>query len=334
MKSLRMDEERNLFYKEMMDPGEPGPAEVRVKMRYASICGFDMMTLAGKAAFPRGGVLGHEGSGVVEAIGNQVDPSILSPGDPVTINPYAYCGVCVACRSNHPEFCINPTSRADLMTEFINIDHRQVFRLPEGMGLKAGSLVEPLMMAMHAVRKTHMSPGETLLINGCGSMGQLILKVARSMPFGRIVVADPHEQKREAALRFGADAVLDPRAGNIIEEGMHETEGLGFTNIIEASGSQEAAQQILHLVSRGGTIVYFGLYGMDYDLKVNLMNLYWTDGYITAVCVPSGQFPASIALAEHLAIEEVITGVFPFEEGIRAFKEKAGGEHAKVMLEF
>ena len=90
----------------------------------------------------------------------------------------------------------------------------------------------------------------------------------------------------------------------------------------------------LNIVARGGSVVYFGLYGMDFNLEVNLFNLYWKDANISCVCVPSGYFPAALAMAGHLKLEEVVTAVFPFEAAIQAFEEKATGRHAKVMLRF
>ena len=85
MKSLRMRKDRTLYFKELPPPGPPGPQEVLVKMRYASICGYDLMMLAGAAAFPQDGMMGHEGAGTVVSVGSQVQPTDLAPGDPVTI---------------------------------------------------------------------------------------------------------------------------------------------------------------------------------------------------------------------------------------------------------
>ena len=130
MKSLRMRRNRELYFLGLPDPPEPGPDEVLVRMKYASICGFDMMMLNGKAAYPKNGVLGHEGSGIIEAIGKRVSPAEFKPGDRVAINPYTFCGQCDACRSNQPNFCINPGGRSDLMTEYISIDAKQAFLLP------------------------------------------------------------------------------------------------------------------------------------------------------------------------------------------------------------
>ncbi|GKH46339.1 zinc-binding dehydrogenase [Anaerotruncus massiliensis (ex Togo et al. 2019)] len=334
MKSLRMRRNRELYFLGLPDPPEPGPDEVLVRMKYASICGFDMMMLNGKAAYPKNGVLGHEGSGIIEAVGKRVSPAEFKPGDRVAINPYTFCGQCDACRSNQPNFCINPGGRSDLMTEYISIDAKQAFLLPTEVSLPAGSLIEPLMMAMHAISKARLDWGKNLIILGGGAMGQIILKLARQYPLGKIVVVEPVAAKREMAKRFGADVVLDPSGCNLVTEALLLNGGMGYDAVIEASGSRGSAQTALNIVARGGSVVYFGLYGMDFNLEVNLFNLYWKDATISCVCVPSGYFPSAIAMAGRLRLEEVVTGLFPFSQGIQAFAEKASGAHAKVMLQF
>ena len=334
MKSLRMRRDRSLYFLELPDPPAPGPDEVLVRMACASICGYDMMMLSGQAAYPRDGMLGHEGAGVIAAVGSRIRPVDFRVGDQVTIMPYTACGQCDACRSNLPNFCVDPGGRSDLMTEYVTLDRRQVFRLPPGLSLRAGCLTEPLMMAMHAVSKARLQFGSTVIILGCGAMGQLILKLVRQHPVGRVVVVEPSEEKRSAAVRFGADTVLDPTNRNIMSEALRANGGNGYDAVIEVSGSRTSAQMALNIVARGGSVVYFGLYGMDFNLEVNLFNLYWKDASISCVCVPSGYFPAALAMAGSLALEEIITAVFPFEDAIRAFSEKASGRHAKVMLEF
>ena len=220
------------------------------------------------------------------------------------------------------------------MTEYISIDAKQAFLLPTEVSLPAGSLIEPLMMAMHAISKARLDWGKNLIILGGGAMGQIILKLARQYPLGKIVVVEPVAAKREMAKRFGADVVLDPSGCNLVTEALLLNGGMGYDAVIEASGSRGSAQTALNIVARGGSVVYFGLYGMDFNLEVNLFNLYWKDATISCVCVPSGYFPSAIAMAGRLRLEEVVTGLFPFSQGIQAFAEKASGVHAKVMLQF
>ncbi len=334
MKALRVHKDRSLYFVDLPEPPPPGPNEIQVRMAYASICGFDMMMLAGRAAYPKGGWIGHEGSGVVCAVGSDISPSRFKPGDLVTIEPRTACGHCDACRSNQSEYCGHLAGASGLMAERVNLDPQSVYRLPPALPLQAGCLMEPLVMAIYAVKKANLTYGKNVIILGGGAMGQIILKLVRQHPVGKIVVVDPHPEKREAALRFGADLVLDPANTNLMSEALMVSGGMGYDAVIEASGSKKSAQMATNIVARGGSIVYFGLYGMDYNLELNLFNLYWKDVTVSGVGVPSGYYPAAIAMAPKLHLEEVITAMFPFDRAIEAFKEKATGKHAKVMLEF
>ena len=313
-------------------PGDPGPGQVLIRMAYASICGYDIMTLHGKAAYPNKGMIGHEGSAVVEAVGSGVHQ--LRSGDAVTIMPYVACGKCTACRGGEPSYCVNSSGIDGLMTEFLIVDQDLLYKLPEGVSLQAGSLIEPLMMAMHAVNKARLAYGKSVVILGGGAMGQIILKLIRQHPVGQIVVVEPDASKRDAAYRFGANVVLNPNAGNLLSELLMLSDGRGYDAVIEASGNRESAKMAVNLVARGGSVVYFGLYGMDFNLDLNLFNLYWKDATVTAVCVPHNQFPAALRMAARLKLEEVITGLFPFDHAIEAFEAKGKGGHAKVMVEF
>lgn len=147
-------------------------------------------------------------------------------------------------------------------------------------------------------------------------------------------MVEPVAEKREAALRFGADVVIDPNTQSVVTEALTLSGGIGYDAVIEASGDRKSAAITMNLVARGGSVVFFGLYGMDYNLELNLFTLYWKDATLSAVCVPSGQFPAAIAMAGQLKLEEVISRELSFSKGIEAFREKSSGREAKVMLRF
>ena len=332
MNTLRMKPDRSLYFQDVLRPGAPGPGQILVKMRYASICDYDMMILRGAAAREPSGFVGHEGSGIVAAVGEDVTE--LKPGDRVTMEDTRPCGICEACCSNRKEYCINIQSNAYSMSEYVLFNQSMVYRLPDSQSLKEGCLIKPLTMAMHAVTKANLSYGKNVILLGCGGKGQIILKLIRQHPVGKIVVVEPEAEKRKAALRFGADVVLNPYAGNMITEALMQTGGQGYDAVFEITGNSNAVKNAFNLVSRGGSVVYYALYGAEFTLSVNLMSLFWKDAALSAVGVPSGQFPSALNMAGRLNLEEVITSVYPFDRAIEAFEAKAKGGQAKVMLEF
>lgn len=308
--------------------------DVLVRVSYASICGYDIMTMRGEAAQDPTGCIGHEASGVVEKVGKGVFEEDLQPGARVTMECYQHCMMCEMCRGGMEEYCLNPGGKANLMRECVVMDKSQIYALPENVSLKEGSLVEPLMMGMHAVEKCKLEAGKTLLILGGGAMGQIMLKLATLAPAAKIVVVEPEAEKRAMALAHGATGVIDPKGENLLTRVSELTEGLGFDAVIEASGSRRSANIAFQTLRRGGALVFFALYGMEFNLPLNLFQLYWKDASIHGVCVPANHFPKLLGLVPRLRLESVITGLYPFAEAKRAFGDKAAGGHCKVMLEF
>lgn len=314
-------------------PTITSPDDVLVKIAYASICSFDIMTIHGDATQGTDGSIGHEASGIVETVGANVSMAVACPGDRVTLEFRMACGLCERCRSGYPNYCLDYKGKNEYMSEYVVVSQKQVYRLPDDVTLKQGCLTEPVIMAMQAVKKANLGTAKTLLILGAGSMGLIILKLARRYPLSKIVVVEPVKKKQELARQFGADIIIDPGEKNILTFVMTETSGQGYDAVIEASGNKHNARNAFQMVARGGALVFFGLYGMDFQISTNLFQLYWKDVTINAVNVPSNCFSQAIKLLAQLKIEEVITGLFPFDHALEAFEQKESGLHAKVMMQ-
>jgi (R,R)-butanediol dehydrogenase/meso-butanediol dehydrogenase/diacetyl reductase/L-iditol 2-dehydrogenase len=323
-----------------MDLEEPqikNPTDVKIKMSYSSICGVDIMMYRGTINRIPQGIMGHEGSGIIVDLGKEA-AKYLNAGDPVTINPVFLCHHCKGCQTRTVICCEMGTNLSimgpSMMSEYIIVHYLQVFPLPRGVSLKAGCLTEPVTMALYTVNKAALVPGNKVLILGGGSMGQLILRLCMLYPTASVVVADPHEEKRELALRGRAAAVLDPQSENFIPDVFGQCDGNGFEVIIEASGSKHSAETAFSFLARGGCLIYFALYGMDFSVSLNLFNLYWKDATIKGVFMPNNLYYQALDLIPRLGVEDIITALYPFGKAEEAFAEKARGHHAKVMLEF
>ncbi|MDO4547194.1 MAG: zinc-binding dehydrogenase, partial [Clostridia bacterium] len=174
--------------------------------------------------------------------------------------------------------------------------------------------------------------GKSILVLGGGAMGLLMTKLAMLSPIAKLAVADPHPEKRAMAMAFGAQAAFDPHAPDFFQQALAYSDDLGYDSVIEASGSRSSSRIAFHLLARGGILVYFGLYGMNYDLPLNLFNLYWKDAFVTAVYPAISMYQPALELAPRLGLEEIITSEFPFEQAPAAFAQKAVGKDAKVIL--
>ncbi len=331
MKAVYLEWE-NVGLEDCPEPKLRTPFDVKVKICYASICGYDMMVYRGAASPAPDRSVGHESSGIVVEVGAQV--TSFCPGDHVTFHLFIPCGTCIMCRRNMPSYCTDSQSNSSQMREYVVCDQSFLQLLGPKLSLKAGCLIEPLTMGMRCLEKANLSSGRNALILGGGAMGLLMLKLIKLHPIASVAVADPSPKKRELALSFGSDAVFDPFAPEFFKNAMDFSDSLGYDSVIEASASQSSTKLAFHFLGRGGHLVYFGLYGMNYELPLNLFNLYWKDAFVSAVYPSFTIFQNAVDIAPRLALEELITAVFPFECAADAFREKAGGKHAKVMLDF
>lgn len=320
----------------LIDVPEPkitSPHDVKIKIAYSSICGYEMDIYNGKIHGTRTENMGHEASGIITDIGNETTD--LHVGDPVALSPYYFCGVCVNCRKGLRRFCLNQPMELSLMSEYAVLNQQQVFVLPEGLSLKAGCLIEPLSVSVRAIEKANLEYNKKLLIVGGGAMGLLTLQTALTYPIDGVVVLDPNENKRVLAKKLGASLVLDPKTENLYYKLMDFTQGMGFDSVIEASGNSECIEFSYNLLARGGSLVLLSMYEVDCQLPVSILHLYWKDASIHAVYPSVDCFSKALHLAPRLDLEAIITQIFPYQQAAKAFRAKSTQrQHAKIVLQF
>jgi len=333
MKSIRV-RNKKIVVADIPEPQIISPTQVKIKIAYASICGYEAMMY--KTAF--NGVsddnLGHEASGIVVETGKAV--SSIYKDDAVTLNPYRFCGYCENCQKGLVSYCSNISlSAISYMSEYVVLDQEQVFRLPDKLSLLEGCLIEPLSVCIRAIEKARLTYNRNLLIVGSGAMGLLTLQASLTQPIESVVVLDPNPNKREIASRLGAALSLDPHSENLYFHLMDCTKGLGFDAIIEASGDSQCVTMSFNVLARGGSLILLSMYEKDFSFQLRPLSIYWKDATIQAVYPAYDYFPRAISLAKRLRLCEVVTGVYPYTQAAKAFAEKCSSHtHAKVVIDF
>lgn len=249
------------------------PGFVLLRTRRVGICGSDLHYYEQGycAAFvpDRPFVLGHELTAEVTALGEGV--ASVKVGDRVTVNPARACGFCDHCKGGRPNLCRQtimlgsasttpPTDGA--MAEFVGVRADQCHVLPPGLDDGLGAMMEPLAVALHAVKRAGVVSGRRVLITGGGTIGLLVAVAARAFGAAPVVVTDVVAARRAKALAVGADAALDPTAKDLAAQ-VRALAGEGFDVILEASGARAALRQAFDLVRPGGTIVQIGTLGTE-----------------------------------------------------------------------
>lgn len=324
---------------------EPGPGMVLIRNRRVGICGSDLHYHEHGycAAFvpDRPFVLGHELAGEIAAVGEGV--TRVRPGERVTVNPARSCRECEDCRGGRPNLCRRtimlgsastrpPTDGA--MAEFVCVRADQCHALPAALDDGLGALIEPLAVALHAVRRAGGVAGKRTLIVGGGTIGLLAALTARAYGAPLVAVTDVVASRRARALQLGADAALDPRAPDLAAEARARAED-GFDVVLEASGAPAALRQAFDLVRPGGTLVQIGTLGtQDIPLPANLLMVREINYVGSMRYGPVFDEAIRLVASGRVNLRPLISAVFPLSacaEAMAAAGDKESG--LKVQLE-
>ncbi|MGP7815220.1 zinc-dependent alcohol dehydrogenase [Glutamicibacter soli] len=311
-----------------------GPEDVRIRVAYSAICGSDPHLAEGffGTDVPIG--LGHELSGVVEALGGKAQYNGLKIGDRVAGNFLRFCGICTPCRGGHQQFCehIQDYNRPG-MAETVTWHESQVYKLPDNVSLLKGCLLEPTSVAVRIADKANIKVGDRVAICGGGPIGQLALQVLKMSGATSLTLIEPIAKRREMALKNGADAVIDPFTQDQHQRTMELTDGVGFDVVIDASGAKHAVAGLLDIAGKGATVVYGAMYPHDYEMPLNISDyLYLKELTLTGVFVSPYAFPRALQILPHLRVDELTNVVFDLQNAEEAFSAHISGDHPKIVI--
>lgn len=262
MKSAVVHGPGDLRIDERPDP-EPGEGQVLLAMEWGGICGSDISYwkngAAGTAVLRHPLVLGHEVAGRIAEIGAGVGG--LAVGQPVTVHPAELVGDGrlpnrLAGRTNlYPRVRYFGSAAFDPHTdggfsEYRVVGAAQIRPLPEGVDTERGALAEPLAVAMHAVHRAGDLRGRTVLVNGSGSIGSLVVAAAKHLGAATVIASDISTTSLAVARAMGADETVDVGGDATLPQDVEL--------VFEASGSPAALGSVLRATARGGTLVQVG----------------------------------------------------------------------------
>ncbi|MCL5038027.1 MAG: alcohol dehydrogenase catalytic domain-containing protein [Chloroflexi bacterium] len=315
---------------------EPGPNYARVKVIWAGICSTDLAIYSGDYKVQLPLVLGHEFSGIVEAVGPGVSPNWV--GKPVVGEINDTCLVtgdpapCAACMRGLPHHCIRRTvlgiDRHDgAFAEHALIPHGNLHRVQEGLSLREAAFAEPLAAAFQAFVGFHIEPGSLVVVLGAGRLGLLITAVAKDKNL-KVIAVDPNEKQRETAMKFGASECFAPD-GSLPEKIKRLTEGLGADVVVEASSHPEGLNTAINIVRPQGIVVQKstpGLVSGGIDITRIAVNEIRIQG---SRC---GPFKESMAMLDRhiLPLDEMIRGEYPLDRLREALEDAAKG--GKILI--
>ncbi len=307
---------------------EPGPGEVRLKVRYCGICGSDLSLYKTGVLSGQDVILGHEISAAVD-----VDPGgEWPPGTRVTSYPEGRgCGECVWCREGKFRYCLNPRQRhGGGFADYVVVPARTLIPLPDDLADREAAVAEPLGVALRAVELAGAKPGDFAYVSGLGSIG--LLSVAALAAAGcRVMGADPREDRRALGLEIGCEAVFDPTA----EDPLATTAAFdphGPRVAFECAGVPDSLQQVIDACGFEGVV---GILGIPMA-PVHLLRMTLKEQRAFSIQGPSMESMrrALDLLGTRPETAKVVTATVPLERTSEAFDGLLAGDgNAKVLIE-
>lgn len=317
----------------------PDAGEVIVEVMAAGICGSDVCFYQegriGGTVIKSPLILGHECSGRVA----QSRSERFEPGDRVVIEPGFPCGTCGFCTTGNYNLCqdmefLGTYPKDGTFAEYVAAPEDRVFRIPDNMSFQEAALVEPTAVAIQGVRRGRVNLGETVTIIGAGSIGLLVLQVARAAGASRVYMTDLEELRLRKAKSLGADEALNPAKEDAIEKIVELTHNQGVDVSLEAVGSGPTINQAIRVARPGGRVVVIGT-GKRPELEISVHAMISKELDLVGVWRYLRAFPTALSLISQGSVRPraIITHELSFErieEGLSLAAKK--GEAIKVVL--
>jgi (R,R)-butanediol dehydrogenase/meso-butanediol dehydrogenase/diacetyl reductase len=330
VRSIEVGSDRRLQAVSAAEPA-PGPGQALIEVAHCGICGSDLHFRDVPELFPAGTVPGHELSGRIVAVGDNVDGWAV--GARVCVLPFGQCGECAFCRAGNEQVCPHAvpngvglgTGRSGGYAEKVIVDERMLFALPDEVDDRAGTLVEPLAVAVRAVAKAAVPAREPVVVIGAGPIGLLTGLVLREQGYERAVVASRNPGRAAMARRLGLTTITLDELRNAEPPAC----------VFDCAGTPSSAQLGVELLRPLGQLMLVGLSLAPLDLPappvvLKELNLRGVIAYRRS------EFQQSIDLlaAGRIPTDELITDVRPLDQAEAAFQALTtpGAQHLKIIL--
>ncbi len=311
------------FAVEQAQATDPGPGEAAIRVAYCGICGTDMHVYHGNmdARVGLNRVIGHEMSGVVEAVGEGVDT--VEPGQKVVVRPLDHCGECPACKRGHQHICQNlkflGLDTDGAMQEIWSVPAHTLHVLPDDLRMDHAALIEPVAVACHDVRLSDLQPGEDVVVIGGGPIGILVAMVARDAG-GNVVISEVNPNRLAIAEKLGFDTI-NPIETDLVSTINARTGDKGADVVFEVSGTQPGVDAMTAVAATRARIVMVAIHAQK--PQIDLFQFFWRElRLIGARVYEPEDYEKAIAVVASGGVDAdvVITDVSPLADIQAAFE--------------
>ena len=296
----------------------PKAGEVLIRIMKIGVCGSDIHVWHGKHPFTSYPVTqGHEVSGEIAALGAGVEN--LEVGQKVTIQPQVVCGKCYPCRHGKYNLCetlkVMGFQTTGVASEYFAVDAAKVTPLPQEMSFDEGAIIEPLAVAVHAVRKFGDMRGMRVAVLGAGPIGILVAQAAKGMGAESVLITDISDLRLEKARQCGVDFCVNTCEADF-GEALVSSFGPDKADVIyDCAGNNVTMGQAIRCARKGSTIILVAVFaGMaevdlavlnDHELDLNTTMMYRNEDYLEAIeLVRAGKVDLKPLISKHFAFRD------------------------------
>lgn len=321
-----------------MPEPEVGDSDVLLKIKKVGICGTDLHIYTGGMPVQTPLVLGHEFVGEVTKVGKNVTK--VKIGDRAVAEHVLGCGKCAYCDEGKRNLCKNPTvlglHKQGALAEYLSVPDSLIYRLPEELSYDEGVLVEPISIAVYAVRKADVKVGDAVAVIGQGPIGLFVDEVSKSA--GATVYGfDKHDNR----LQFATDHQFVRKGFNVTQtdylnnfKSMLVSDGADV--VFEAVGSDQSAEMAFELARDAGKVLILGVF--EHNVQINMMQVVKKELTVQGSWTCIFSFGPTIALlqSKEIAVTQFITNRYQFSETKKAFDDALTdkGNRIKTIIDF
>lgn len=349
----------NEFSVTNVDLDPPRAGEVLVRMKATGVCHSDLSIINGTIRWRLPSVLGHEGAGIVEQVGEGV--TNVKAGDHVVLSFVPNCGHCYFCDRAEPHLCqqnkghgglLDGSSRVRMdgkeiavmsflgnMAEYCVVPSVCLVAIDKSYDFKAAALVGcGVTTGVGAAIKTAgVRPGSTVAVFGCGGVGLNVIQGARIAGAARIIAVDLSGERMALARTFGATDVIDPKA-EAFKQVIDMTGGIGVDYAFEVVGNGKLVEACVKATRAGGMAVLVGVGRGDDRFSINAMIMPFTAKTIRGCMYGSANFKVDFPLyldlyrQGKLDLDRLVTRTYTIDEAPQAFADLASGVNARGVI--
>ncbi|MFX1253207.1 MAG: zinc-dependent alcohol dehydrogenase family protein [Promethearchaeota archaeon] len=304
---------------------KPRSDEILLKVRASGVCGTDLHIYEGnlKGLAEPGTILGHEFAGIVEVKGENVKEFHI--GDPVAVEPNLFCGKCHYCRTARKHFCENwkaiGLARDGGFAEYCVIPSQAAYSIPKGLSFETAAFFEPMACVLHGIERGRIKSGETVVIQGAGSIGQLFIQALKQMGADKIIVSEIDEEKLQIAKKNGAYVVVNVNDENLGDVVRAETDGRGAQVMVDTAGLSSTIPTALELLEYTGRVIIFGVPPEDEKVQFSPYEIYRREIEIIGSFTNPYTNEAALKMLKNINTQQILTNRIKLEnlvdEGLR-----------------